>query len=200
MQDGYHKIYACCQYAHATVEASLALHARLDAKHPADALEEILVETHPRAMALTTVEPETVLAAKFSIPHAAAAVATLGSGGARAFSAATMADQTIDALRRRVRLQPFTPLGEPPHDRPSRVTWRFHDGAEWTETCLSAQGGPDRPFGEQTLVAKCIENAGAAFPAMQPALAEIVAGAPAALARAWSETVQAMIAGSHTHE
>lgn len=196
MREGYHKIYACCQYAHATVEASLALYARLDATHSAEALEEILVETHPRAMALTTVEPETMLAAKFSIPHAAATVATLGSGGARAFSAAATTDPAIATLRHRVRLQPFAPLGDPPHDRPSRVTWRFRDGAAWTETCLSAQGGPDRPFDEQALMDKFQENAGTLFPAMQPALAEIVAGAKAALTRSWPETVQSMLAGA----
>lgn len=195
MMSGYHKVFACCQYAHSTVEASLALHARLDAQHGADALEEIVVETHPRALALTSIDPPTVLAAKFSIPHAAAAVAQMGSGGAQAFSTAAADDRAIGALRHRVRMQPFANLGEPPNDRPARVTWKFRDGTAWTETCLSASGGTDRPFSEAVLMDKFAETAGPTFPAMQSVLTEILAGGDAALAQPWPQVVQAMTAG-----
>ena len=71
--NGYHKMFACCQYTHSAIEASLQLREKF-ADRRAD-LEQIVVETHPLAMQLTTVEPETTLAAKFSIPHAAAAIA-----------------------------------------------------------------------------------------------------------------------------
>lgn len=196
MQAGYHKIFACCQYAHSTVEASLALHARLQAAdHPA-AIEEIVVHTHPRAMALTAVEPASVLAAKFSIPHAAAASAVFGTGSARAFSASAMEDPAVAALRRKVRIAPFTPLAAAPHDRPARVAWRFADGTEWSETCLTAQGGADRPFETAALDAKFAEIAAPVFPAMLPVLHAIREGERAAMARPWAKAVAMMTEGA----
>lgn len=174
------------------MEASLALHARLGGQQAADALEEIVVETHPRALALTAVEPPTVLAAKFSIPQAAAAVAVLGTGGAQAFDTAATANPAIGALRHRVRMLPFPGIAAPPNDRPARVTWRFRDGTARTETCLSASGGPDRPFGEDILMLKFAETAGTTFPAMQPVLAGILAGGDTALAQPWRQAVQTM--------
>ncbi len=35
ISDGYHKVFACCQYAHSMIEASLELHARLGRKRAA---------------------------------------------------------------------------------------------------------------------------------------------------------------------
>lgn len=189
---GYHKIFACCQYAHSTVEASLKLHARLGDRQTADALREIVVETHPLGLTLTTVEPATVLAAKFSMPHAAAAVARLGTGGQGAFSGAALQDPAIAGLRRQVRLQPIVPIGAPPNDRPARVTWRFQDGTEWSEACDSARGGADQPFDDATLLAKLSDNTATVFPAMRATLEAILAGEPAALARGWAETVRLM--------
>jgi 2-methylcitrate dehydratase PrpD len=191
VSSGYHKIFACCQYAHSTVEASLKLHARLGGR-AADTLREIVVETHPLGLTLTTVEPETVLAAKFSMPHAAAAVARLGTGGQSAFSSAALHDPAIAELRRQVRLQPLTLIGAPPNDRPARVTWRFNDGSEWSEACESARGGSDQPFDDATLLAKLSENTATVFPAMRAPLEAILAADPAALARGWAETVRMM--------
>ena len=77
--NGYHKMFACCNYAHAAVEATLDLRSKLAQRKLTD-IEEIVVEAGPGGMALTTIEPPTVLAAKFSIPHAVAATAQLGTG------------------------------------------------------------------------------------------------------------------------
>jgi 2-methylcitrate dehydratase PrpD len=195
VRDGYHKIFACCQYAHAAVEATLALRARPDAAAALAQLDEIVVETHPRGLALTTVEPATVLAAKFSLPHAMAATALLGTGGQRAFSAATLDDPAIAALRRRVRLVPFQPIPDPPNDRPARVTWRFSNGETRSETCLSARGGADAPFDHATLRAKFADNAAAVFPAMQPVVDAIVADEASIMVRPWREAV-AMMTGA----
>ena len=70
-------------------------------------IAEILVETGPGGQALTTVEPETVLAAEFSIPHAIAATTRLGTAGGRAFTSDKLDDDGIAQLRRRVRLAPM---------------------------------------------------------------------------------------------
>jgi 2-methylcitrate dehydratase PrpD len=156
------------------------------------AIEEIVVETHPLGLTLTTVKPATVLAAKFSMPHAVAAATLTGTGGQEAFTSRTLTDPEIAALRRRVRLLPYAPVGAPPNDRPARVTWRFRDGTEWTEACESARGGADQPFDQATLVEKFKDNTAAVFPDMHEVIAGIVAGEPASLARNWGETVRIM--------
>ena len=165
IQDGYHKIFACCQYAHSMIEASLAMHARLgpEARHEIAAIE---VETHPRGLTLTGVEPSTVLAAKFSMPHAAAAVARLASGGQAAFSNAARVDPEIAALRRNVTLKPLEKLEPWPNDRAARVNWVMKSGERHTGVCLNARGGADQPFDEETLIGKLAENAGSVLPGM----------------------------------
>ena len=190
--NGYHKIFACCAYAHSAVEATLDLRARLAQRKLAD-IAEIVVETGPGGMALTTVEPETVLAAKFSIPHAVAATTQLGTAGAKAFTFDTLSDKNIAELRRRVRLAPYEGIGPWPRDRPARVTWKFRDGGEMSAVCESARGGADQPFDEPTLLSKLADNAGAVFPAAPKLLASIIAGDEALLQRPWSELISVLV-------
>jgi 2-methylcitrate dehydratase PrpD len=185
--DGYHKVYACCQYCHAAVEAALALHARGSGRGLPD---EIVVETHERGLALNTVEPATTLAAKFSLPHAMAAVAATGTGGQPAFTEATLHDPDIARLRRRVRLTPYQNVAAPPFDRPSRVTWRYADGTEWSEQVLSAQGGSDRPFEDATLRGKFADLT-AAFPRMAGVLTALLDGERGG--ETWASLVREML-------
>lgn len=149
---GYHKMHACCQYAHSTVEALIeALDGgRLD---PED-VREIRVETHDKGLKLDNPSPRTTLAAKFSMQHVAAATLATGGATAEAFHADTLADPAIAALRGKVKLAPFAPDMPPPNDRPARVTVTRTDGTTLTGTCLSARGGQDRPFTREEIVEK----------------------------------------------
>jgi 2-methylcitrate dehydratase PrpD len=192
VSNGYHKIFACCGYAHSAVEATLELLAGLR-QRKVEEIDEIVVETSPGGQALRTVEPETVLAAKFSIPHAIAATARLGTAGARAFTFDTLRDEGIAKLRRRVRLAPYRDLPPFPKDRPARVTLRFQDGAEMSAVCESARGGADQPFDEPTLLSKLAENAGSVFPAVPDTLASLIQGKAALLARPWREVLAGMV-------
>ena len=192
--NGYHKMFACCNYAHAAVEATLDLRGRLRERKVAD-IEEIVVEAGPGGMALTTVEPETVLAAKFSIPHAVAATTHLGTGGAAAFTFDTLGDESIAGLRRRVRIAPYADVGPPPRDRPARVIWKFRDGGEMSAVCENPRGGADQPFDEPTLLSKLAENAGTAFPAAPKLLAGIIAGEEKLLLRPWREIISVLVEG-----
>ena len=190
--NGYHKIFACCGYAHSAVEATLDLLGRLR-ERKVDDIAEILVETAPGGQVLTTVEPETVLAAKFSMPHAIAATAQLGTAGARAFTFDKLDDESIAKLRRRVRLAPYPDLKPWPKDRPARVTMRFSDGGEMSAVCESARGGADQPFDEPTLLSKLAENAGGVFPAAPDILAGVIRGDAALAARPWREALADMV-------
>lgn len=194
VEDGYHKIFACCQYAHSALEATLELSRRAaQAGRSAADLSEILVETHPKGMSLVTIEPATVLGAKFSLPHAAAAAALLGTGGQPAFVSATLADPGIAALRRKVRLAPHPAIGAPPNDRPARVTWRFSDGESWSAECASARGGADQPFSEEILLAKLGESTGAVFPGMAALLTALVRQDDGWDTRSWRDLLATML-------
>ena len=173
INDGYHKVFACCQYAHAMLEASLSLHEQLGAS-ARTAIASIEIETHPRGLTLTGTQPDNVLAAQFSMPHAAAAVAVLATGGQAAFSAAALARDDIAALRDKVTLKPYQPLAPWPNDRPSSVTWIMKDGARHTAEKINARGGADQPFDEATLLGKLAENTASLFPAMAGVLTDLL--------------------------
>ena len=192
---GYHKVFACCNYAHAAVEACLALRERLDGRS-VSAIREIVVEAGPSGLALSAVEPQTVLSAKFSMPHAVAATTLLGTGGAAAFTYETLSDPEIAALRRRVSLVPCAEAGPPPRDRPARVGWRFDDGTVLTEFVASPKGGADQPFDEPTLLAKLEENTGMFFPQAGAVLRSIVEGGATENTSRWRETVARIVASA----
>jgi len=189
--NGYHKVFACCGYAHSAIEATLEILGRMQKKK--EEIAEIVVETAPGGQALRTVEPDTVLAAKFSLPHAIAATVQLGTAGARAFTDDKLRDEGIANLRQRVRLQPYPDLKPSPNDRPARVTLRFGDGAEMSAVVESARGGADRPFDEPTLLSKLAENAGAVFPAIPETLKKVIAGDAALLAQPWRDALARMV-------
>jgi 2-methylcitrate dehydratase PrpD len=190
---GYHKLFACCQYAHSAVEASLALRERLLAsgRTPND-IAAITVETHPRGLTLTETEPPTVLSAKFSMPHALAAVAARGTGGQTSFTRETLDDPAIARLRRAVQLEPYAPIEPWPKDRPGRVTWHLADGEAWTAAVENARGGADQPFSTDELTAKIDELTRATFPAMSGVLRGLVADPRATAATPWREVVAKM--------
>jgi 2-methylcitrate dehydratase PrpD len=190
---GYHKLFACCQYAHSAVEASLALREKLSASgRTPDDIAEITVETHPRGLTLTEVDPPTVLSAKFSMPHALAAVAARGSGGQTSFARDTLDDPAIARLRRAVRLKPYAPIEPWPKDRPGRVTWRLSDGESWTEAVENARGGADQPFTTDELLGKIEDLTRTTFPAMPAVLRALIADPQAMAATPWRGVVARM--------
>lgn len=191
---GYHKLFACCQYAHGAIEASLVLGEKLAASgRTSDDITEITVETHPRGLTLAEVDPPTVLSAKFSMPHAMAAVAARRSGGQSAFARDTLDDPAIARLRHAVRLQPYAPIAPWPNDRPARVSWRLSDGTVWDAAVENARGGADQPFSTDELLGKIEELTGAVFPAMSGVLRGLIADPHAAAATPWRDVVAQMI-------
>jgi 2-methylcitrate dehydratase PrpD len=190
LADGYHKIFACCQYAHSAVEATLKL---LEQAQASD-IRHIHIDTHWRGQTLDNVSPGTTLAAKFSMQHILVTTAVHGDAGAGAFHASTLKDPAIAALRGQVRIGAFEPEPEWPNDRPARVTWEMNDGARLTEECLSARGGPDRPFAPEEIATKVFGIIEEPYPAMGPELTRLLLLNPAALARPWADSVAAMTA------
>jgi 2-methylcitrate dehydratase PrpD len=187
---GYHKTFACCQHGHPTVDALLQIRAR-DAVAPAE-VSEIVVETHPLALALDNAAPATTLAGKFSLQHIAASTLKHGTADAAAFGAASLTEPEVARLRQAVRIAPWENLPEPPHDRPSRVTVALRDGRRLTAECLSAPGNPDRPIGAAALAAKL-----AAAAKVLPGLPRLAGRTPteAAAARRWQDVLAELAEG-----
>lgn len=152
--DGYHKVYAACQYTHSALEAALELARGPLAGHDLAGVDEIVVATHPLAYPLDNRQPRTTLAGKFSLPHVVAAVLTTGRTDPSVFDESLLHDEAVGLLRAKVRVEPFAPLPAPPHDRPARVTVRSADGIQHEAVCLSAVGGPDRPLSEEQVLGK----------------------------------------------
>lgn len=190
LSDGYHKVFACCQYGHATIEATMRLRQRADWRQ----VEGIHLDTHYKARVMDNTDPDTTIAGKFSIQHIAATAAVHGDGGAEAFSAAVLNKTEVAALRHKVTMSPYTPEPAWPNDRPSRVTWKMADGSTLTEEVLSARGGPDLPFTPDEIRGKIAGIVTGPYPAMLPVLDQILELETATLSRPWADCVAQMVA------
>lgn len=154
IHDGYHKSYACCQYAHSAVEAALNLTAGPLRDVASQRILEITVATHPLAMSLSDTSPTTALGGKFSVPHSVACVLARRSADPEVFSGSLLDDPEIARLRAVTALTPYVGALEPPFDRPALVSVTLDSGETFEAECLSARGGPDRPLTEADVVAK----------------------------------------------
>lgn len=187
--DGYTKIYACCQHLHSAVEAALDLRRGLLEKAGLQDIASVSVEMHALALPLVNPRPQTTLAAKFSMSHAMAAALVMGSGGADAFAAATLADPRLARLRERVSVRPWEPMLAAPNDRPARVIVELSSGHRLEAECLSARGGPDRPLPPETVLEKMSALASPAYPRMRPVFEQLMALPAARMAQGWGDIV-----------
>ncbi len=192
--DGYTKIHACCQLLHASVDAAVELHQALHADQvPLAQIESIHVETHGLALPLGNAQPQTTLAAKFSLPHAVAAVLVVGDSGAEAFGTPSLRNEAIGRLRTRVSMAPFEPAPPPPHDRPARVSVTLADGRRLQAECLSAIGSPDRPAPAGAVQDKLRTLAAPAFARIVPVFEELGELDAGVRARRWPQVVQSFL-------
>jgi 2-methylcitrate dehydratase PrpD len=168
--DGYHKLHACCQYAHSSVDALSEILARRPDLAGGERVAGIEVETHPLGMTLDNYRPATTLASKFSIPHAAAALVVYGNAGVEAFSSAALAEPRVSRLRAKVEMKAHARVREWPLDRPARVTLVLDSGERLSAECESARGGSDRPFAEDEVRAKITRLSASATPGLVGAL------------------------------
>ena len=189
VEDGYTKIYACCQHLHSAVEATVAMRERLLARASLGDIAAVRVETHALALPLVNYRPETTLGAKFSMPHAIAAALVTGTGGAEAFAASTLAEASIGRLRDCVTVAPWMRDLAPPNDRPARVIVELRDGGRLEAECLSAAGGPDRPLPLDTVFGKISALASPVYPRMRSLFTELVGLPSSRMETGWSNIV-----------
>jgi 2-methylcitrate dehydratase PrpD len=190
LEDGYTKVYACCQHLHSAVEAAVGMREEVLRKAKLEDIAAVKIETHALALPLVNFAPATTLGAKFSMPHAIAAAFVTGTGGADAFTAATLAEPRIAQLRQRVSMAPWTADLTPPNDRPARVTVELRGGGRFAAECLSAAGGPDRPLPPSVVFDKMSALAAPVYPKMRPLFEELCTLPPARLRAGWSDLVK----------
>lgn len=197
IHDGYHKIFACCQYSHSAVEATLALLAGLPPGKTSHNIKRVVVETHARGLTLDNFTPETSLAAKFSMPHIVAATLVFGHAGVEAFDSLALHRPEIAQLRDKIELRQFLPEQDWPNDRPARVTVELTDGHTFTRECLSARGGPDKPFTEEEILGKGTKLTSDVYPKLIPTLAEYLTLTNAKKAERWDRLVANLVEGGN---
>jgi 2-methylcitrate dehydratase PrpD len=155
----YFRIRACCNPIYAALEALEEALAEL--RPSPEQIERIDVATYRFASVMRNPDPKNYFAAKYSLPHAAAAVAVRGNAGYGSFTEAIVHDPVIGALRRRVHITEdpqFTAVS--PQLKPARVTLVLKDGRQTTRLCESPRGDFQRPYQEAEVRDKFRELAG----------------------------------------
>jgi 2-methylcitrate dehydratase PrpD len=119
------------------------------------------VATYRFAANMREPDPANYFAAKYSLPHAAAALVLRGHAGYHAFTDEVVRDPAIAAFRRRVHVREDPELSaQVPRLKPARVTVTLTGGRQLTRLRESARGDFQDPYGEDEVRAKFRELAG----------------------------------------
>jgi len=146
----YFRLRACCSPIYAALDALEEALAEL--RPEPDDIERIDVATYRFASVMRSPDPKNYFAAKYSLPHAAAALVIRGNAGYGSFTEAVVHDPAIAALRRRVQITEDPRLSAlAPRLKPARVTVVLKDGRQSTRTCESARGDFQRPYRESEI-------------------------------------------------
>jgi 2-methylcitrate dehydratase PrpD len=153
------RLRACCNPIYPALDA--LEDALADLRPRPDEIERIDVATFRFASVMDEPEPSNAFAAKYSLPHAAAAIVVRGSAGLDAFAEPALHDPAIAALRRRVQVAEDPELTKlVPRLKPARVTVTLRDGRSATRACEASRGGFDHPYEREEVLAKFRELAG----------------------------------------
>ncbi|MGH8618704.1 MAG: MmgE/PrpD family protein, partial [Burkholderiales bacterium] len=160
------RIRACCNPIYGALDALEESLAALGSPRP-EAIERIDVATYQFASVMQNPDPSNYFAAKYSLPHAAAAIVARGNAGYGSFTEELVRDPVIAALRHRVHVTADDAMtAAAPRIKPGRATVTLKDGRKSTHTVESARGDLQRPYQESELRDKFRELAGLA---LQPA-------------------------------
>lgn len=155
----YFRLRACCNPIYAALDALEEAVAEL--RPTPDQIERIDVATYRFASVMRAPDPKNYFAAKYSLPHAAAAMVVRGNAGYGSFTDAVIHDPVIAVLRHKVRIEEDPQLtAVAPRLKPARVTVILKDGRQVMRTCESPRGDFQRPYREPEIREKFHELAG----------------------------------------
>jgi 2-methylcitrate dehydratase PrpD len=155
----YFRLRACCNPIYSALDALEDLLA--ETRPDPGAIQSIDVATYRFAANMREPDPQNYFAAKYSLPHAAAALVLKGHAGYHAFTDEAIRDPAIAALRRRVTVREDPDLNaQVPRLKPARVTVTFTDGRRVERLRESARGDHQNPYREDEIRGKFRELAG----------------------------------------
>ena len=154
----YFKPYPVCRWAQPPITASLGLLA----EHGIDGSQVtgIEVETFHNGTRLATRTPKTTEEAQYSLPFPVAAAIVHGKVTAREIDGAGLRDPRVLKLARGMKLTEDKALTAAfPARRIARVTMKSKDGRVLRSAPTEALGDPERPLGEEGILAKYRQTA-----------------------------------------
>jgi len=157
------KIHASCRHTHHAIDLVLELVKKHDLT--AEQIAKIVVRTYPIALDLTgNFHPETIYAAKFSLPFCVALAAKQGKAGMSEFNELTLVDPTIQSLMSQVEL-----IDDPevsalyPAKWPAIVEITDKAGQSFRQRTDYPAGDPENPISQTDLEHKFRELASSHF-------------------------------------
>ena len=153
IQRNYFKFHACCLYNHPALDA-IQLLLRREEFGPGD-VSRIQVEAPPLALIMADPEPENMLAAKFSIPYAVAAMVVRGSADVTSFYPQQVSDSQTRQLAKLVDVVADSEMSLRRFDYPaSRVAVSLNDGRTLEESVTVQRGDAQNPVDHEELLGK----------------------------------------------
>lgn len=164
--DVYYKPYAACRLSHSALEAALVLvHAH---EIDPDAVESIEVLTFARAARELSRYPgpdSSFIVCQFSLPFLLAAVVADKTIGPAQYRREKIADQTIQALSRKVRVLADEAMSAAyPAMTPARVRITLRNGKQFEQQVDQHKWEPERGIPREEYMAKFHALAGACLP------------------------------------
>ena len=149
----YFRLYACCNPIHPALDCLAAALAEL--KPRPEEVARIDIATYRFASVMRNPEPPNYFASKYSLPHAAAAMAVRGGAGFAQLDDSALADPQIAALRHKVHIEEDPAMSAlAPRLRPAKVSVTLADGRSATHAVESHRGDFNAPFSEAEMRGK----------------------------------------------
>jgi 2-methylcitrate dehydratase PrpD len=149
----YFRLRACCNPIYAALDALEDI--LTDVRPDPDTIARIEVATYRFAANMRAPDPANSFAARYSLPHAAAALVLRGDAGYHAFTEAAVRDPAIAAFRHKVEVREDPALNaHVPRLKPARVTVTFTDRRPETRLRESARGDFEEPYRQSDVRAK----------------------------------------------
>ncbi len=149
----YFRLYACCNPIHPALDCLAAALAELQPRP--EEVARIDIATYRFASVMRNPEPPNYFASKYSLPHAAAAMAVRGGAGFAQLDDSALADPQIAALRHKVHIEEDPAMSAlAPRLRPAKVSVTLADGRSATHAVESHRGDFNAPFSEAEMRGK----------------------------------------------
>ncbi|MCR9256908.1 MAG: MmgE/PrpD family protein [Alphaproteobacteria bacterium] len=138
----YIKPYPVCRWAHAPIDAALAL--RHEHGLTVDQIERVHIETFAYATEMSMGVPETSPKAQYSLAWPVASALAWGEVGVAAIDPVRFADPVLTALIRRISVTESDALSDAyPARRLAEVAIVLKDGSRFESGVVEASGGPE---------------------------------------------------------